>query len=336
MMKTKLMMMTTPTKPLLLAVVAVVVAWCSSSSAQKFEPTCDMTLSSGICLGGGSKLLVPDAQPNGLVGHWTFDDVHGIDSSKEHNHGAGVVPPGPGRSASGSSGRFDGETMFEAPSSPSLEELAVKEWTVSFWVYLSMYGQDVVKKQCPIVAKGAKGDNPFVASYDGGSRKLALQASKGAVKVETHARLPAQKWTHVAFGHRDGKFRVFVNGILDHEVAFKGKGLTYKPAPLYVGKTPWSDSDCKMHVLIDDLKVWARGPRRYDIEAESFGALGDVEASFVHLGDGCGSYSCSYDETRCRQGYHVCNQRENWSGAYSVARTMGTIKYIRIVFVRYK
>lgn len=35
---------------------------------------CDLVTEAGICLFNGEKVLTSDAQPKGLVGHWSFDD----------------------------------------------------------------------------------------------------------------------------------------------------------------------------------------------------------------------------------------------------------------------
>lgn len=37
---------------------------------------CDLVTEVGICLFNGEKVLTADAQPKGLIGHWSFDDAY--------------------------------------------------------------------------------------------------------------------------------------------------------------------------------------------------------------------------------------------------------------------
>lgn len=37
---------------------------------------CDLVTEAGICLFNGEKVLTGDAQPKGLIGHWSFDDAY--------------------------------------------------------------------------------------------------------------------------------------------------------------------------------------------------------------------------------------------------------------------
>ena len=37
---------------------------------------CDLITEGGICLFNGEKVLTSDAQPKGLIGHWSFDDAY--------------------------------------------------------------------------------------------------------------------------------------------------------------------------------------------------------------------------------------------------------------------
>ncbi len=41
---------------------------------------CDLVTEAGICLFNGEKVLTADAQPKGIVGHWSFDDAHVLNS----------------------------------------------------------------------------------------------------------------------------------------------------------------------------------------------------------------------------------------------------------------
>ena len=37
---------------------------------------CDLVTEMGICLFNGQKVLTADAQPKGIIGHWSFDDAY--------------------------------------------------------------------------------------------------------------------------------------------------------------------------------------------------------------------------------------------------------------------
>ena len=49
----------------------------SFNQSQAFSSDlCDLVTEMGICLFNGQKVLTADAQPKGLIGHWSFDDAH--------------------------------------------------------------------------------------------------------------------------------------------------------------------------------------------------------------------------------------------------------------------
>lgn len=94
---------------------------------------CDMVVDGPICLFNGQKIIVPDAVPPGLIGHWTFDDKKFLDFSGNKNHALNTVPVGAQRFGHGYSAMFNGENYVEIGHSDSLN---VKEFSITFWIFL--------------------------------------------------------------------------------------------------------------------------------------------------------------------------------------------------------
>jgi len=280
---------------------------------------CDLNAKKGICVFDGQKVIVPDATLSGLIGRYTFDDNHAVDSSRFGNHGAKKTVAGPGRGGAGSSASFDGRKRLQIPHSKSLE--ALNEFSLSFWLYFPEPLDPKMPRSCPIMAKGTKADQKlFAISVDAQARSLTFESLANGGKVTSRARIGPHRWTHVTAIRSSRSLSLFLHGVLDNTEGSRG-GLQEPKSPVYVGRVPWSDKKCHVPFLIDDLRIYNRVLHRAEIEAESFPSLGAIEPSFAHLG----CLSCSYGEAvgSCRNGYHLCSQTELNAGGYQVARAMG-------------
>lgn len=289
---------------------------------------CDLNAANGICLFGGQKVLVPDASPQGLAGYWSFDDGHCLDSSRHQNHGSSNFQPGPGRGGRGASAHFDGKTSLDIPFPDDfLPELP--EYSVSFWGYF-MGSSSAADKACPFLTRGkANNDNAFELSYNFKTGTLSAHSgvapdtARAPDAATSEARLAFQRWHHIAVVQSKRELALYVNGILDKSVPIESP-VTNKGGPVRVGQLPWSGNDCVNTLLVDELRLFSRPLASYEVEAESFGALGGVEPGHVRLA----CKSCAYPEAEkaCDSlsgDFHVCYENELYAGALQVSRLMG-------------
>eukprot|EP00742_Colponemidia_sp_Colp-10_P000203 GILJ01000231.1.p1 GENE.GILJ01000231.1~~GILJ01000231.1.p1 ORF type:complete len:402 (-),score=42.09 GILJ01000231.1:91-1296(-) len=300
---------------------------------------CDIVADSAICLNGGAKVIVPDAQPKDLALHLSFDDCKCLDTSGLRNHARNVIPPGPAMGGFGASAMFNGFDWVEVPHSTDFYS---REFSVTFWMYLMKDASSGPRsgkglRWCPLVQKGV--DDNQKKTYDRSPaiffdrRERALKAFVTTTENQdfpqgefalSNARIPYQRWTHIAVVRLDKKIRLYVNGILD--VSNITMGFTSPNSmPLYIGNTPWHKDDCNIPSLIDEFRFYKRPLTRDEIQAEAAPALGGIEPSFVRLG----CVNCLLEEAakQCAQGYHLCQSLELHTGGYQVARAMGWLDW---------
>jgi len=280
---------------------------------------CDINAKKGLCVFDGQKVIVPDATIRGLIARYSFDDGHAVDSSRFGNHGAKKTVAGPGRGGAGNSAFFDGRKRVQIPHSKSLAGL--NEFSLSFWIYFPETLDPKMPRNCPIMGKGTTNDAKlFAITVDAQARSLSFESLANGGKVTSRARLGPHRWTHVTAVRSSRSLSLYLHGVLDNTESAKG-GLQEPSSPLYLGRPPWSDANCHVPVMIDDMRIYNRVLHRAEIEAESFPSLGAIEPSFAHLG----CLQCSYGEAMgsCRNGYHLCSRTELNAGGYQVARAMG-------------
>jgi len=280
---------------------------------------CDISAKRGICLFDGQKVIVPDATPAGLIGRYTFDDNHAVDSSRFGNHGAHRVEAAPGRGGGGASASLNGARFMSIPHSKSLA--ALSEFSLSFWLYFPETLDPKLPKNCPIIAKGIAEDKKlFSIAVDASTRTLTFNSLASGGKVSSRGRIGPHRWTHVAAVRSSKTLSLFLHGVLDQTEQSDG-GLQEPNSAVFIGKVPFGDKNCRVPFFIDDLRIYSRALSRAEIEAESFPSLGAIEPSFAHLG----CLGCGYGDAvgSCRSGYHLCSQTELNAGAYQVARAMG-------------
>lgn len=283
----------------------------------------------GICLFNGRKVLLPDAAPKGMVGHWTFDAIKPLDNSGNYNHGRNPIPPGPGVGSIGSSAMFNGFDYVQIPHSRSFTS---EEYAVSFWVYLTH--QPVTNgpgRQCPLLHKGGTGEEMSPAlTLATDSRKLRFVQTTDSDEfpdgefIQSHARMPVQRWAHFALVRKAHAMQLWVNGILEDERASGAKTIL-NDGPLYIGSVPWLRDQCNLRTYIDEVRFYARPLTRDEIQAEAAPALGGVEPAFLHFG--CDDCAVVKAAESCREGYHLCTAMELHTGGYQAARTMGYIDW---------
>lgn len=306
-------------------------------TAETFNSTsrCDLILDGGVCLYGGETVLMPSSRQNGLVGHWTFDDNQVLDYSGYAHHGNQAVGAGPAQGGRGNSASFTGSEYIEITTS---EEMNDKIFSLTMWVYL-LRDSEVEShtssglRYCPILQRGI--DNTSTQTYHRTPAIFLDRKDKGLKVyvsttenvdfplgefVESNARIPYQRWTHLGVVRTEKRIRLYVNGVIDAVNATEG-WTSMNTDPIYVGKTPWHETDCKVPLYIDDIKYFKRELYEEELEAEAFGALGHIEAHYIRLG--CINCQLTEANTACPDNYHLCTSIELHSGAYAVARANG-------------
>jgi len=297
------------------------------------DPTCDSDLSGPICFGDGRKQsLLPNAVPNGLVGHWDFDSEVAIDSSGNGNHGVTELLHGPSPVGSGHSASFTKNFMMV----PSSANLKLADFTYSFWIYLQDDETQVGRSAtwCPLIRKGIHmAETEQFASapallFNHRTGKLraevttSMKGTEDGEYMDSNARLLPNRWLHVAMVHhsKNPSLLLYVNGILDSVTKTQG-ALVINDYPLYVGGDPFTKDQCGFTVLMDELRVYSHAVPPHQLQAEAAPALGGTDPSYVRLG--CVGCSLEAAAKSCPRDRHVCTSLELHTGGFQVARSLG-------------
>lgn len=297
------------------------------------QDMCDMS-GSTACFSDRKAILTPPSTPHGLVGRWTFDEATALDSSGSGNHAFTELTHGPSPAGHGHSSVFH-KTFVAVPNSPSLQFAST--FSVTFWIYVVEDDDGLAAEDspqwCPLVRKGvhAPAAREFESSpailYAPSSGQLRASVTTATHRtsvdgeyVDSNARLPPNRWAHVAVVHHGTKLLLYVNGILDAVNAVAGDVLPNK-WPLYIGGDPFAAEQCAHTTYVDDVSVYNRAVAPHELQAEAAPALGGTDPSFVHLG--CKSCSIAAAATSCPATRHICTSLELHTGAYQVARSLG-------------
>ncbi|GAB5372045.1 hypothetical protein AAMO2058_001631900 [Amorphochlora amoebiformis] len=293
---------------------------------------CDMTLERGLCLYGGSTLVVPEANPPALRARYTFEKSAPIDTSGNANHGLAAPAVGPGRLGVGRSGSFGGKG-FVVPHSTTLE--AGLEISLSFWVFvreqISKPSSDTPDDlRLPLIVKG-DGQSPalYSVSLNRTSGSIIFDTSAG-MPVSSFARVRPRKWYHIAVTLSDTNVRLYVNGVMDNTKQIpKNLAGAANSGPLTIGgAAAGADTKSPTPLLIDDVSIYSRVLDAAEIEAGSFPALGPIEPGFLRLGcplsNPCGVTTAV---EKCGNSFHVCKQLELLAGGYQAATSLGWMSH---------
>jgi len=317
----------------------------SAKGSPRVRPDCDVAAKSGICVANGRRVIVPDAVPAGIVGVYTFNERLGnriVDRSGHRNHGfLGSQPfgekkesnsatakfeAGPDRTGgSGASMAINGISYLHIPTSNTTEAMA-KDFTAMFWIYLAGSEVETSKaaqaagRGCPLFS--IEGNNLSLLP----TRQLSLEI-KDRPSVTAQASLRPGAWTHLAlsFNALRHTFSLYVNGIPDLHLSTSletGMGVN-----IYLGGAPQSQCTT-LHAFMDDVKLSQETLSPEQIAAEAFGALGGTEPTFTRIG--CSrTVPCSWEQARvaCPVGYHLCSNRELYTGGYQIARSLGWVTW---------
>lgn len=181
----------------------------------------------------------------------------------------------------GHSAQFLGSNFFEVPFS---FDFNTRSFTVTFWLFLNQdAGQEFADSSqwCPIFQKGKDSplDNVFNRApalyFNLKTRALRVFISTtnaGSMPmgetVDSMARIPVNRWTHIAIIREEKKVRIYVNGLLDAMGETEGLSI-YNRDPLFIGGKGKFDPSCRQPFYIDDFKFYGRDLRIFEIESEA-------------------------------------------------------------------
>jgi len=300
---------------------------------------CDLAATGDVCYSGSTgqqHVLAAPAVPAGLQARFTFDELMPLDSSGNNLHAATEVRQGPSPAGTGHSAIFDGNVL----PIPQSAGLSSQDFTYSFWVYLVADSthrfQSSSESWCPLMRKGTI---QMEAQVFQSAPAIAFQPQSGLIRgiVNTHkdssqngehvtsnARLPKNRWMHLALVHHTDKksLLLYVNGVLDSTVQLSSDVLP-NDLPLYIGGDAFPMAGCEHTVYLDDLNVYGRALAPHELHAEGLAALG-VDPAFALLG--CPSCSLTAAAASCPEDRHICTALELHTGGYQMARGMGWVK----------
>lgn len=298
------------------------------------DTQCDMSIKGALCLFDGRRVMLPDAAPKSLIGHWTFDDMAVTDSSGNKNHAAGpretwgTIPSGPGLWGRGASGYFNGFDYVQIPHSATFTQIA-GEYSMTLWLYLlnnPLKPTDATGTWCPLLRKGEGAGSPGLLLQTQ-SRKFKFESKwvGGSVDaLSSEATLPMERWVHVAMVRSGGALKLYINGLLDSSMAVTGHTAVMAESPLVLGSMD-RDSPCNVQVYMDEVRFYGREISKQEVQAEAAPALGGIPPSFAQLG--CLKCDVEKAKVSCPASMHVCTEMEIHSGAYQVAMIMGYAQY---------
>jgi len=234
---------------------------------------------------------------------------------------------GPGIWGRGASAYFNGFDYVEFDQTASFAE-AGEAYSMTMWVFLI---QEVpsrgASRWCPLVHKGSNG-GPGTPGLEmqTESRKLrftSLQSGLAAksAEVESTARLPLQRWAHVAMVRNKDSLEMYVNGVMDATTSAGNPSGNEKS--LFLGGVPWLHDECNVPVYMDEVRYYSRALTGAEIVAEASPALGGISPTSLQLG--CQSCDLAKAKTSCPKDFHICTSLELHAGGYQFASAMGYV-----------
>ncbi|MBA3845506.1 MAG: hypothetical protein H0X45_02550 [Planctomycetes bacterium] len=226
----------------------------------------------------------PVDSSDGLVGWWPMDD--GLGSTASDVSGNGRRAPNHGLVADatwipgvlGNALSFDGvDDTLTIPNQPYLEiGRDGADFTVAFWMMLRAGPTGAWRS---LFHKGASEYERTLALWmQPGSDRIHYRVSTTASWNEggdSQGTLIINSWTHVACVKAGRTLRLYLDGVLDSEVALAGDTVG-NSGPIYVGKDPWYPG---VDTAIDQLKIYARALADEEIGALPFSRIAKGDGS---------------------------------------------------------
>ncbi len=213
----------------------------------------------------GAKPAVSD---DGLVGHWTFDQVDGTtvrDHSRHANHGTLLSSPAPVEGRLAGALAFDAERRqgVRVADSPSLS--VAGPFTAAAWIKFTHRDrvQVAIVEKWDTAAAGAANGFMLRVSPDG-KAKLVICDAAGLDGAQGRTPLPAETWTHVAAVYDGKSVHIYVNGKLEESDAI-ARAPADGAAPLTIAHTPSGGN--RFTGAIDDVRLYSRALSEAEVAA---------------------------------------------------------------------
>ncbi len=201
--------------------------------------------------------------PAGLIGHWTFDDGTGADSSGNGNDGAvnGAVPDA-GRIGAGSLD-FDGANDHVDAGNI---DVPGNEFTLSAWVNSDNLQNCGRNADCRIASKAtgtSTEDHFFMLSTfkSSGSVKLRFRlkiAGSTQTLIASSGTLNTGVWHHVAATYDGIEMKLFLDGVDVGSLAVSGTISVDPTVPFWIGGSPLVATSKPWDGTIDDVRLYNR------------------------------------------------------------------------------
>ncbi|MFB0553528.1 MAG: LamG domain-containing protein [Phycisphaerae bacterium] len=210
---------------------------------------------------------IPEIDPN-LIGGWKFDEGSGTiayDSSGNGNDGTLEDGPTVVDGQFGQALAFEGSRVAIPASDSLTADLFQGSFTLSAWIKPRRTGGTWQQIFRSMIAADTSNDTLFINNDGRLSWRGRIGGSWAGGMCETASDVvPADQWTHVAVVGDGTSFRIYVNGALSQESAFRttdGANATY-----YIGGDPTWIAE-SYSGMIDDVRIYNVALSAEEIEA---------------------------------------------------------------------
>ena len=201
----------------------------------------------GLVLTSSAKAADPD-----LAAYWKFDDGFGttaFDSSGNGNDGIFVGDPQWVDGKLGGALEFNGDDYLNCGNGPSLQ--IQDEITIAFWFQVEAFSNSWE-------AFIAKSDSAYRISR-GGETGNATHLGISGTSVGNFngtATVTGGDWHHMAAVYDGTNARIYIDGVLDTEVAATGQ-INLSSSDLYIGENSGATGRF-LHGLLDEVRIYSR------------------------------------------------------------------------------
>lgn len=308
-----------------------------NAKIEDLSKECDIITDGPICLFNGDRILLPNAKPEGLIGHWSFDEILPLDQSSNQNHAVGTLTAGPSFGGYGSAALFYNANYLQVPHSNTMSS---HHFAFTFWLFIveDYFTANKGGRYCPFIQKGT--DNPKsklyqrspAIIYDRQEKFLEIYLSTSSKEDSSNegehffsrVKILPQRWVHIAVTTKDNSVNLYINGIFDKSLTLKGTPEDIN-SPLYIGNVPWLKGECNFPFIIDELRYYNKDLPKDHIQAEAAPVLGGIDPNFLEIG----CLECTLDAaaSACNEGYRLCSSIELHTGGYQIARSLGLLSW---------
>ncbi|MHC4743765.1 MAG: lamin tail domain-containing protein, partial [Planctomycetota bacterium] len=201
--------------------------------------------------------------PQGLVGHWKFDEGEGpiLMDSAGSNPGIIYGTPNWELGKSGHALLFDGDGDYVSLVAP-IEPLIGGSVTVDAWV--RMVGRSVTVFNPVLMQHDAAGNGYYLYIFEN-MPVFAVMDGGAFVEAKSPTQVEAGRWYHIAGTNDGSNLRMYVDGALKATTAAPGlQGTSYEAR---IGCD--FSSPAYYHGLIDDVRVYDRPLNENDFEGSN-------------------------------------------------------------------